>query len=183
MRLAIPGRQPRSMGKHPNPRGGMAIGARSYRSYIAGLTITAYQVPSRISCRKTSPQPNEPDRKLRREYHDTLLGRDGDHRCMVVIATKADGQALVGGGRNRRLPRHRRILPACSKDWIGGVSCCRRVPVCALDRRLLHANEHGGLEATARAEAAVAQHGRADLEQCGAPMGTGSRPPAPDVRP
>src|SRR5260370_8600861 len=106
MRVATPERPPRWGGKPPNPRRGMAIGAGSYRSYIAGLTITAYQVPSRISCRKTSPQPNEPHRKLRREYHDTLLGRDGDHRCMVVIATKPDGQAPAGGGPNRRLPQH-----------------------------------------------------------------------------
>src|SRR5260370_36995688 len=103
------------------------MGGGICRAYYAGLTIKAYQVRSRISCGKTSPQPNEPHRKLRHEYHDTLLGRDGDHRCMVVIATKADGQALVGGGRNRRLPRNSRLLPACIIDWFGVVSRCRRV--------------------------------------------------------
>ena len=66
---------------------------------------------------------------------------------------------------------HRRIVPARREDWIGGVSRRRRLPVRALDQRLLHAHGNGGVEARAGADAAVAQHGRADLEQWRAAMG------------
>ncbi|MGC1315646.1 MAG: MnhB domain-containing protein, partial [Pseudolabrys sp.] len=43
----------------------MATGARSYRWFIAGLTITACQALRRISCRKTSRQPHKPLRETR----------------------------------------------------------------------------------------------------------------------
>src|ERR1700726_3377716 len=96
---------------------------------------------------------------------------------MVVSAAKADSQALVGGGPDRR---SRRIVPARREDWIGSVSRGRRLPVRALDQRLLHANGNGGVEARARAEAAVAQHLRVDLEQWRAAMGAGCRAPGKD---
>ena len=65
-----------------------------------------YSVPGagRISCRKTSHRPHGPLRKLRHEHHHTILGCDSGHRRMVFLAAKADGQALVGRGPDRRLP-------------------------------------------------------------------------------
>src|SRR5262245_3606134 len=38
---------------------------------------------------------------------------------MVAIAAKVDGQALVGGRRDRRGPRHRRIVPPAGTNGIG----------------------------------------------------------------
>src|SRR6516162_7877849 len=134
---------------------------------IAGPTITACPAPSRISCRETSARSHAPLRKTRSEHYDTIFpGSDRRHRRMVAIAAKVDGQALVGGQRDRRGPRHWRIVLACSDDRIGCVSCCRQLVVRALHQRLLHANAGGRLGAIARAEAAVVQHGCADLEQC-----------------
>jgi len=92
---------------------------------------------------------------------------------MVAIAAEVDGQALAGSRRDRRLPGHGRIILACRDDRIGRVSRRRQLVVCALHQRLFHANAGGGLGANARAEGAVVQHGRADLEQCRAAIRAG----------
>jgi hypothetical protein len=70
---------------------------------------------------------------------------------MVAIAAKVDGQALVGGRRDRRGPRHWRIVLACSDDRIGCVSRRRQLVVCAL----FHANAGGGLTGMTRLLTAI----------------------------
>ena len=102
-----------------------------------------------------------------------VLASDRRHRRMVAIAAKADGQALAGSRRDRRLPGHGRIVPARREDrtWVcfsrSSARCLRSssAPIsCACRWRT---------GAHARAGAAVVQHGRADLEQCRAAIGTG----------
>ena len=140
-------------GKPLKPRPDMATGARSCQSSTGGLTITVCRAPSRIFCRKISPPPNECLWQPRHEYHFRFLGCVSSHRRMVVSATKDHGKALARGGRDRR---HGRVVHARREDRIRSVSRHCRLPLRALDQRLLHANGYGGVEACSRAEAVMA---------------------------
>src|SRR6267378_5093922 len=153
----------------------MATGARSSRSSIAGLTITAYPAPPGILCRKMNRPPDCRRRGLTHERHHPVHGWNSGNCGMVALTATADSQALAGGRADRRFSRTEYVVLAGSEDRTGSVSRCRRLVVRTLHQRLLHAHEHGGLARAARAEAAVVQHRRPGPEQCRAAMGTSGR--------
>src|SRR6266853_1734038 len=123
----------------------MATGARSSRSSIAGLTITAYPAPPGILCRKMNRRPDCRRRGPPHERHHPVHGWNSGNCGMVALTATA----------GRRFSRTEHVVPAAGENRIGRVSRGRWLVVRAVHQRLLHAHEHGGLAGAADAEAAV----------------------------
>ena len=112
---AIHGERRRWNGKRRRPRRGMATGARSSRSSIAGLTITAYPAPPEDFVPQNEPPAGlSAVRGCIHERHYPVHGWNSGHCGMVALAATADSQALAGGRSDRSIfaARAHSSLPA-----------------------------------------------------------------------
>ncbi len=164
-RVATPGAPPRWSGKPPTPRRSTATSARRYRWSIAGPTTIACRAPTRTSYRKTSRRVRKSRASRKRSRDDRIGGRGRNHgRCRrVAIAANPKRQALdrAASGPIENVRAGKRVVPAPVKVGLG---CFLRSPrpVRALDQRLLHAQDGGGLDHLGRSDGAVVEHGCAD---------------------